>query len=141
MEIRQVINAPREKVFAAWTDFEAQPKYSTMITKATIAQRQGNILYVQRESKFMGRKLELKAKHLLMPPEREEGEFESEAGTSTRVTTFDAIPGGTQMTAIGDFEFRGTWAKLLAPLFARRRLQSAFTKELQAFAKYVEAMQ
>lgn len=136
-EATQLVKAPREKVFEAWTDFEAMPKYSTVFTKATVTKRQGNTVYTESEGKFMRRKLKSSEKHVLMPPAKVEDEVDAEGSKASSVTKFDVVPEGTRITSVNDIELKGKWAKLLGP-FAKRSLQGVFRKEMRAFAKYVE---
>ncbi len=137
VEQTQVVKAPREQVFRAWTDCEAWPKWSTLFPRVTVTERAGNTVPLDMDVKFMARKAKRTEKHVLTPPEQVQVEGETEGATNTTVWKFDPVPEGTRVTAVVEAELKGL-TKVLGP-FAKRQLQRLLREWLQAFAKYVEA--
>jgi uncharacterized protein YndB with AHSA1/START domain len=79
------VKAPREKVFQAWTDYEAVPKWQTLFTGVKVAKRDGNTALLELEVNMRGRKTLRTEKHLLTPPERVDVEGEMQGMTNTSV--------------------------------------------------------
>jgi uncharacterized protein YndB with AHSA1/START domain len=137
VEHAQVVRAPREQVFEAWTDYDAWPKFSSLFTRVTVQERAGNTVHVVAEQKLMGRKFARSEKHVLTPPEQVRVEGETEAATNTTLWTFEPAPGGTRVTAVVDAELGGV-TRLLGP-FAKRQVRSLLREWMQGLARYAES--
>ncbi len=137
VENAQLVKAPREQVFQAWTDCERWPTWSTLFPRVAVTGRTGNTVHLDLDIKIMGRIATRTEKHILTPPEQVRVEGETEEATNTSLWKFEAVPEGTLLTAAVEAPLKG-WTKLLGPL-AKRQLQTMLRKEMQTFAKYVEA--
>jgi uncharacterized protein YndB with AHSA1/START domain len=137
VEQAQVVKAPREQVFRAWTDYEAWPRFSGLFTRVTVKERVGNTVHIDAEVKVMGRKTGRSEKHVLAPPEQVRVEGETEGATNTTLWTFEPVPEGTRVTAVVEAELSG-FIKLLGPL-AKRQMQTLLREWMQGLARYVEA--
>jgi uncharacterized protein YndB with AHSA1/START domain len=137
VEQAQVVRAPRERVFAAWMDYEAWPRFSGLFTRVSVTERAGNTVHIDAEVKVMGRKIGRSEKHVLTPPEQIRVEGETEGATNTTLWSFEPVPEGTRVTAVVDAELSGV-TKLLGPL-AKRQLQTLLREWMQGLARYVEA--
>jgi carbon monoxide dehydrogenase subunit G len=137
VEQAQVVRAPREQVFQAWTDYEAWPRFSGLFTQVSVRERAGNTVHIEAELKLMGRKIGRSEKHVLTPPEQVRVEGETEGATNTTLWTFEPVPEGTRVTAVVDAELGGV-TKLLGPL-AKRQMQTMLRDWMQGLTRYVEA--
>ena len=137
IEQTQVVKAPREQVFQAWTDYDAWPRFSALYTRVTITERAGNTVHLDIEAKIMGRKTKRTEKHVLTPPEQVLVSPETEGTTNTAVWKFEPIPEGTLVTAVAEVELTGA-TRVLGPL-AKRKGQSLLREWLRGLAEYVEA--
>jgi len=137
VEQAQVVRAPREQVFEAWTDYEAWPRFSGLFTRVSVKERAGNTVHVVAEIKVMGRKTARSERHVLTPPEQVRVEGETEGATNGTLWTFEPVPEGTRLTAVLDADL-GPVTRLLGPL-ARRQVQTILRDWMQGLARYVEA--
>jgi len=137
IEQTQIVKAPREKVFQAWTDYEAVPKWQTLFTSVKVAKRDGNTVYLDLEVNMRGRKAMRTEKHLLTPPERVDVEGEMEGITNTTVWKFDSLPEGSRVTVKVEASLP-LRLKVIAPL-VKHQFQALVREWLQDLAKYVEA--
>ncbi len=136
-EQAQLVKAPRERVFQTWTDYDRWPRWSVLFPRVTVMERAGNTVHLDMDVKIMGRIAKRMEKHVLKPPEQVQVGGETEDVINTSVWKFESAPEGTLMTAAVEAELTGL-TKVLGPL-AKRQLQTLLRKEMQAFAKYVEA--
>jgi uncharacterized protein YndB with AHSA1/START domain len=137
VEQAQIVKAPRELVFQAWTDYGAWPRFSGLFTRVSVKERAGNTVRIDAETKVMGRKIARSEKHVLTPPEQVRVEGETEGATNTTLWTFDPVPEGTRVTAVVEAELSGL-IRLLGP-FAKRQLQTLLREWMQGLARYAEA--
>jgi len=138
IEQAQLVKAPRERVFPAWTDCEAWPQWDPgVFTRVTVTERAGNTVHLDAEVKFMGLKRRRTEKHVLTPPEKVEVEGEMLGATNTTVWKFEGVPEGTLLTAVLEMQLNGL-LKLLQPI-AEWRARSGLREWMRAFARYVEA--
>ncbi|SRR6266581_7231672 len=71
IELAQLVKAPREQVFQAWTDCEAWPTWDPVVfTRVRVTERVGNTVRIDAEVKFMGMRMPRKERHILTPPEK-----------------------------------------------------------------------
>src|SRR6266568_7639449 len=133
IEQTQVVKAPREQVFQAWTDYERWPTWSVLFPRVTATERAGNTVLLDLDTKFMGRIAGRKEKHVLTPPEQVLVSGETEGATNTTVWKFEPLPEATMVTAVVEAELTGL-TRVLGP-FAKRILQSLLREWLKAFAK------
>ncbi len=139
-EYSQLVKAPRERVFQAFTDYEAYPTWDPVIFKrVTVTERGANTARLDAEVKFMGLKLRRTEKHLLTPPEKVEVDGSVRDATNTTVWTLKTVPEGTMLTAMLEIQFKGL-LKLLQPV-AEWQMRTALPEWMRAFARYVEAAQ
>jgi carbon monoxide dehydrogenase subunit G len=136
VEQAQVVRAPREQVFQAWTDYQAWPRFSGLFTQVSVRERAGNTVHIDAELKLMGRRIGRSEKHVLTPPEQVRVEGETEGATNTTLWTFEPVPEGTRVTAVVEAEFGGV-TRLLGP-FAKRQVQTLLRDWMQGLARYVE---
>jgi ribosome-associated toxin RatA of RatAB toxin-antitoxin module len=138
IELAQLVKAPREQVFLAWTDCEAWPTWDPVVfTRVRVTERVGNTVRIDAEVKFMGLRMPRKERHILTPPEKIEVVGGIPNATNTTVWTFEAVPEGTLLTAVLDIEFKGL-LRLLQPIAAWQG-QTVLRDWMRAFARYVEA--
>jgi len=137
VEQAQIVRAPREQVFEAWTDYEAWPRFSGLFTRVSVKERAGNTVHVIAEIKVMGRRTARSERHVLTPPEQVRVEGETEGATNGTLWTFEPVPEGTRLTAVVDADL-GAVTRLLGPL-ARRQVQTMLRDWMQGLARYVEA--
>ena len=107
-----------------------------LFTRVTVAQRVGNTARLDAETKFMGLRMRRTERHVLAPPEKVEGTGDVPDATNTTVWKFEAVPEGTMLTAVIEFQFKGM-LKLLQPI-AEWQARTVTRKWMQAFATYVE---
>jgi uncharacterized protein YndB with AHSA1/START domain len=137
VEQAQVVKAPREQVFQAWTDYEGWPRFSGLFTRVSVKERAGNAVRIDADVKVMGRKIGRSEKHVLTPPEQVRVQGETEGATNTTLWTFEPVPEGTRVTAVVDAELSGV-TRLLGPL-AKRQLQTLLRQWMHGLARYAEA--
>jgi ribosome-associated toxin RatA of RatAB toxin-antitoxin module len=134
----QLVRAPREQVFEAWTDCEAWPRWDPVVfTRVTVTERTGNTVRINAETKFMGLKMPRTEKHVLTPPEKVEVLGGVPNATNTTVWVFESVPEGTLLTAVLDIQFKGL-LKLLQPL-AAWQVRTALPEWMRALARHVES--
>jgi uncharacterized protein YndB with AHSA1/START domain len=93
IEQAQIVKAPRELVFRAWTDCEAWPNWNPVgFTRVTVTERVGNTANLDAEVKVMGLKTHRTERHRLSPPERVDVEGRMLGMTNTTVWTFEPVP-------------------------------------------------
>jgi uncharacterized protein YndB with AHSA1/START domain len=136
IEHTEIVKAPRELVFKAWTDYEAWPRFSGLFTRVTVKERVGNTVHIDAETKVIGRKVARSEKHVLTPPEQVRVEGETAGATNRTLWTFQAVPEGTRVTAAIDAELSGL-TRLLGP-FAKRQVLTLLREWMQGLARYVD---
>ena len=140
IEQAQLVRAPREQVFQAWTDCESWPKWDPVLfTRVTVAERVGDTARLDAEIKFMGLRMRRAERHVLTPPEKVEVTGDIPDATNTTAWKFEAVPEGTMLTAVIEAQFKGM-LKLLQPI-AEWQARTVTRKWMQAFATYVETKQ
>ena len=136
IEGTQIARAPREKVFQAFTDYDAVPKWQTLFTRVTVAKRDGNTVLLDMEVNMRGRKAMRTEKHVLTPPEQILVEGEMEGITNRSVWKFEPVPEGTRVTVKVEARLP-LRLKVVGPL-VKRQFQGLVRDWLQDLAKYVE---
>ena len=138
IEQAQLVKAPREQVFQAWTDYEAYPKWDPVLfTRVKVMERVGNYARLDAQVRFMGMRMRRTEKHVLTPPEKVEVLGDVPNATNSTLWKFEAVPEGTMLTAVIEAQFKGL-LKLLQPI-AERQARSVTRQWMRAFAHYVEA--
>jgi uncharacterized protein YndB with AHSA1/START domain len=134
----QLIRAPREKVFAAFTDYESYPKWDPVVfTRVKVTERTEHTARFDAEVRFLGLRMPRTESHVLNPPDKVEVTGGIRGGTNTTIWTFESVAQGTLLTA--DLEARLEGAlRLLEPL-AQRQLGTALPEWMSALARYVES--
>ncbi len=136
VEIAQLVKAPREKVFEAWTDYEGHPRWDPLFMRVAVTKREGNTVHLATQMKVMGRKVDGTEKHVLTPPEEDRSEAAGESSAARSVWKFEPVPEGTRVTWTSEIELGGALGKLFGP-FAKRRLQAMVRQELRALEEFV----
>jgi len=137
IEQSQIVKAPREKVFQAWTDYENWPRYFDFFTRITVTERTENTAVLDTEVKMRGRKARRTERHVLTPPERVEVEGEMEGMTNTSLWKFEPVSEGTLLTVVIEARLP-LRLRVLGP-FVKRQFQALVRESMQGLAKYVEA--
>ena len=137
VEVSRIVKAPREKVFAAYTDFEAAPKWSKELSSVKILGTQGNTVRVESGSRARGGRRAL-ATFDLYPPERVVTEGETRLTRVRRAVLLEEVQEGTRVTATLDITVKGRWSWVFSPRRNSGAERSA-GGELESFARYVEA--
>lgn len=136
IEQARFVKASPEQVFQAWTDYEAWPRFSAF-TQVRVAERAGDVVYLDTKLRVMGRETKRREKVTLTPPQLIRVEGKTVGATNTTIWKFEPAPGGTQVTGIVEAKLTGLM-KALGPL-AKRQLQSVLDDWIEGFARYVEA--
>ncbi len=139
-EYSQLVKAPRERVFEAFTDYEAIPTWDRVVfSRVTVTERGSNTATLDADVRFMGMKMRRTERHVLTPPEKVEVDGSVRNAVNTTVWTLRTVPEGTILTAELEVEFKGL-LKLLQPL-AERQMRTVLPEWMREFAGYVEAKQ
>src|SRR5260370_33472642 len=86
IEQAQLVKAPREQVFEAWTDYEAYPSWDPVVfTRVTVAERGENPVRLDEEVRFRGLRMKRTEKLVLTPPEKVEVNGSIPNATNTTV--------------------------------------------------------
>jgi uncharacterized membrane protein len=139
VEVSHVVKAQREKVYAAYTDFEAWPKWSRRSTAVRVVGREGDTVNIESETMSGERPRIAMAKLKLSPPEGVETEGETRFTRTRRTVRFEDVPGGTKVTAVLDVQVKGRWASIFVPRGVDEAEPSA-REGLRSFAEYVESL-
>jgi len=139
-EYSQLVKAPRDRVFRAFTDYEAIPTWDRVLFKrVTVTERGPNTATLDEDARFMGMKMRRTERHVLTPPEKGEVDGSVRDAINTTVWTLQTVPEGTMLTAELEVQFKGL-LKLLQPL-AERQIRTVLPEWMREFASYVEAQQ
>ena len=139
LEVSVVVKAPREKVYAAYTDFESMPKWAKMSDPVRVVKREGDTVYLasggtsRERGQTTGRRLKLS------PPGMVESESERRFTRTKREVAFEEVTEGTRVTAKLDVQVKGLWGGLLATR-EREEFEPSILEELESFARYVEGL-
>jgi uncharacterized membrane protein len=136
-EVSIVVRVPRDKVYSAYTDFEAAPKWSKRRDEVRVSRREGNTVYLERASGSGGRREAREMK--LFPPERVESENETRFTRIRSVTRFEEVPEGTRVTASLDVQIKGRWSWIMKTQ-GKAEVESSAMEELRSFARYAEGL-
>jgi uncharacterized membrane protein len=139
VEVSHIVNAQREKVYAAYTDFEAWPKWSRQATTVRVVGREGGTVTIESEIISDGRPRISIAKLMLSPPEWVETEGETRLTRTRRTVRFDDVPEGTKVTVVLDVRVKGSWAWIFAPR-GKDEAESSAREGLRSFAEYVKSL-
>ena len=135
-EASLVVRAPRGRVYSAYNDFEATPRWSKQTKAVSVTKREEGKVSLESMS-ASGRKV---ARELsLFPPERTESEGETRFMRTKSVVKFEDVPEGTRVTASLDMQFKGRWGWVLRTR-GRAEAESSAMEELASFARYVESL-
>ncbi|MGP8124651.1 MAG: SRPBCC family protein [Nitrososphaerales archaeon] len=139
VEVSHVVKAQREKVYAAYADFEAWPKWSRQATTVRVVGREGDTVSIESEIVSGGRPRITAAKLTLSPPEGVETEGETRLTRTRRTVRFEDVPEGTRVTAVLDLRVKGAWAWIFATR-GKDEAESFAQEGLRSFAEYVESL-
>ena len=134
-EASVVVKAAREKVYSAYTDFDAAPKWSTQ-AKAVEVSTAGDLVRLQTTNRS-GQKTTREMK--LFPPDRVESEWDTRFTKVNSVVKFEDHSGGTRVAATLDIRFKGLWGWILRTQ-GKAEAEASAIQELSSFARYVEAL-
>lgn len=143
LEVSRVVNAGRDKVFAAYTDFESMPKWSKRVTSVRLVRREGDTVYLENETvSASGTARKTEGKLRLTPPAKVESESEARFTKSKRTVLFEGAQDGvgTNVTASLDVEVKGLWGFILRSGVRKDVAEASAAEELASFASYVESL-
>ena len=134
------MNAPLGRVYAAYTNFEAMPRWSKRLTTVKITKREGDTVYLENEAvSSSGRQSKTKGALRLSPPNRVESESETRFTRTKRNVAFEGVTdGATKVTATLDVQVKGLWAVVLSTRVSKDDAESSAREELASFARFVE---
>ena len=139
IEASVTVKAPREKVFAAYTDFESMKKWSKTSASVLVTDREGDMVYLEAGASS-GRRSRMGSLALrLTQPRMVESESETMFTRTKRRVAFEEVPEGTRVTATLDVEVKGLWSKIMATR-EREEFEPEILQELESFAQYVEGL-
>lgn len=140
LEVSRVVKAQPEEVFAAYTDFEAMPKWSKRLTSVRVTRREGDTVYIESEGVSSEGRARARAGSLrLTPPRSVTSVSEGRFTRSKRTVTFEAVEGGwTKVTATLDVEVKGLWRIVFRSGARRETALASASEELASFASFVE---
>jgi uncharacterized protein YndB with AHSA1/START domain len=139
VEASYVVKAQREKVYAAYTDFETWPKWSRQATTVRVIGKERGTVSIESETVSGGRPRITLAKLTLSPPEEVETEGETRLTRTRRTVRFEAVPEGTKVTARLDFQIKRPWGLIFAPR-VKDEVELSAQEGLRSFAEYVESL-
>ena len=143
LEVSRLVRAPPEKVFSAYTDFEAMPRWSKHLTSARVTGREGDKVQVESEGvSARGAQRTRTGVLRLTPPTKVEAESETRYTRSRRTVVFEATPdgSGTKVTASLDVEVKRWWRIILRPSVRPEVVEASASDDLDSFVRYVEAL-
>lgn len=141
-EVSRVLRAQPGPVYAAYTDFEATPKWSKHIKAVRVSGREGDKVFLETEAvSSKGKERRTAGSIRLIPPSRVESEGETRFTRTKRVVTFEPAEGGTKVTASLDIEMKGMWGVVLSPSAKKENAEAYAQEELDSFASFVEGTQ
>ena len=131
-----------EQVYAAYTEFEAMPKWSKRLTSVRVTKREGNTVYLESEGvSSRGKRRKAGGALRLLPPDKVESESETRFTRTKRTVAFEKVPegAGTKVTATLDVQVKGLWAIVLSTRVEKDDAESSALEELASFARFVES--
>jgi len=134
-EVSTVAKTSRTRAYAAYTDFEAIPRWSKDKHDVRVIGREGDTVYIERTPGTGSSRGARKMK--LFPPEKVESEMETRLTRIMSVVNFDEVPEGTRITASLEVELKGRWSWLFKTQ-GKAEAESSAMEELKSFARYVE---
>lgn len=137
VEVFYDVKAQREKVYAAYTDFEAWPKWSRRVTSVRVVGREGGTVSIESVTGSSRHPRIDVAKLALSPPLGVETVAETRLATTKRTVRFEELPGGTRVTVTQDVRVKRPWAYVFAPR-GKDEAESSAREGLKSFAEYVE---
>ncbi len=137
VEASQVVRAPRERVYAAYADFESWPKWSKRLKRVRIVEANGNTVSLETEAERGGRTRVSSTRLTLSEGFKSETESETKLTMTKRTVKFEDVPEGTKVTAVLDVHVKGLWSALFVPR-GRAEEESTAMEGLKSFAEYVE---
>jgi len=132
------VSAPREKVYAAYTDFESMPKWATETTAMRVTRREGDMVYLESEGALGARRRAVRRLRLSQPS-LVECESETRFTRTKRTVAFEEVPEGTKVTATLDVRVKRPWGGILATREADE-FEPSVQEELTSFGRYVEGL-
>ncbi|MDG6902154.1 MAG: SRPBCC family protein [Nitrososphaerota archaeon] len=136
-EASVLVKASRDKVYSAYADFEAMPRWSRRAVKVTSVATEGNTARLETAPSGGGRRHVTEMK--LFPPDKAESESATRFTKNHSAVTFETVPGGTRVTASLEVDFKGRWGWVMKPM-GKAEAEASALAELIAFAKYVESI-
>lgn len=136
-EVCIMVKVPRGKAFAAYTDFEAMPKWSERRDAVKVLKREGDTVLLETSLHRSGRKGLREVR--LTPPERVESHGETRFARTESVVSFEETAGGTKVTASLEVRFKGHWGWVLRTR-GRVEAEALAMEELKAFARHAESL-
>lgn len=141
LEVSRVVKAPRERVYAAYTDFESMPRWSKRLASVKVTRRDGNTVHLESEGvTSKGARRTTAGTLKLSPPGGVESESETRFTRTKRTVAFDPALAGeaTTVTASLDVEVKGLWSLVLRTGVRKEAAEASAAEELASFARFVE---
>jgi len=133
------VKAPREKVYAAYADFEAWPKWSNQATAVRVIQRDGDTVKIESQTSSGKKSRRTVTRLLLRPLDKVEAESETRLTRIRTTVRFEDTRDGTRVTAELEVEVKGSWGWIFAPR-GQDGAESFAQEKLRSFAEYVESL-
>ena len=134
-----MLQAPPEKVFAAYSDFESRPRWSPSTKSVRAVRREGSTTWYEVEGITRGYTERFTSRQTIAPPSKIEVETETRFSITRVQVTLEGVPEGTKVTSSYDIEMKGLVPKL-AGAFTRGRLQRGLAEEAASFKDYLESL-
>jgi len=139
IEVSVTAKAPREKVYAAYTDFESMPKWAKLSAAVKVTKKEGDLVYLESQGVSGGRTRSATRRFKLTEPSVVESESETRFTRTKRTVEFEEVPEGTKVTARLDVQVKGLWSKVLATREGEE-FEPSIQEELASFARYAESL-
>ncbi|MDG6989378.1 MAG: SRPBCC family protein [Nitrososphaerota archaeon] len=134
-EVSLVVRTSRNRAYAAYTDFEAMPKWSKQMRAVTVTRNEGGRVTIgitMASGKRASRDIRL------VTPARVESDGETRFTLAKSTVEFEETTGGTRVTALLEVRFKGHWGWILKTR-GKMEAEASAMEELEAFAKYAES--
>jgi uncharacterized membrane protein len=138
-ETSLAVSVPRDKAYAAFTDFESMPKWSKQVTTIRVLRRDGDLVYLEAESTSAAGLRTGRRTMRLFPPNKVESEGETRLTQAKRTVLFEEVASGTKVTATLDVRVKGFW-RLFLTTPGSQTAEESVVEELASFGKYVEGL-
>ena len=138
-EVSLIAKAPRDRVYAAYVDFESMPKWSHQVATVRISKREGDTVFLESVDASGRRNREVPRTVRLFPPFKVQSESETRFTSTKATVTFEDVQEGCKVTAAMVVEVKGAWARILTTR-GRDEVEPRALEELTSFVRYAEGL-